>query len=147
MERWLKDKPADVEYRRMPAILGEHWALLAKAFYTAEALGIADRIHRPLFDAIHAQKRRMDNEERIRDFFVEQGISKEDFDKTFNSFWVDAKVRGAREMSRRYQAHATPSVVINGKYILNPDNSDGNFNTMIKIMDYLIEKERAANKG
>ena len=147
MERWLKDKPADVEYRRMPAILGENWALLAKAFYTAEALGVADRIHRPLFDAIHAQKRRMDNEARIRDFFVEQGVSKGDFDKTFNSFWVDTKVRGAREMSRRYQAQATPSVVINGKYILNPDNSDGNFNTMIKIMDYLIDKERAANKG
>jgi len=38
-------------------------------------------------------------------------------------------------------------VVINGKYILNPDNAHGNFNTMIKIMNYLIDKERAANKG
>jgi thiol:disulfide interchange protein DsbA len=147
MERWLKQKPADVVYRRMPAILGDHWALLAKAFYTAEALGIADRIHRPLFDAIHAQKRRMDSEDDIMKFFAEQGVSNDDFRKTFNSFWVDAKVRAAREMSRRYQAQATPSVVINGKYILNPDNSDGNFNTMIKIMDYLIDKERAVNKG
>ena len=80
-------------------------------------------------------------------FFVEQGVSKDDFTKTFNSFWVDAKVRSAREMSRRYQAQATPSVVINGKYILNPDNTDGNFNTMIKVMDYLIDKERADSKG
>jgi thiol:disulfide interchange protein DsbA len=147
VERWLKTKPADVEYRRMPAILGEHWALLAKAYYTEEALGIVDRIHQPLFDAIHAQKRRMDSEDRIMEFFVEQGVSKEDFQKTFNSFWVDAKVRSAREMSRRYQAQATPSVVINGKYILNPDNTDGNFNTMIKVMDYLIDKERGDKKG
>ena len=55
--------------------------------------------------------------------------------------------RNAREMSHRYQAQATPSVVINGKYILNPDNSDGNLNEMIKIMNFLIDKERAANKG
>lgn len=147
MERWAKNLPADVEYRRMPAILGENWAFLAKAYYTAEALGVTGRIHRPLFDAIHAEKRRLDTEDRLADFFAEQGVSKEDFKKAFNSFWVDAKVRNAEEMSRRYQAQATPSVVINGKYILNPDNTQGNFNTMIKIMDYLIAKERAAGKG
>ena len=145
--RWAKNKPADVVYRRMPAILGEHWALLARAFYTAEALGITDRIHQPLFDAIHAEKRRMDSEDAIMAFFAEHGVSNDAFRKTFNSFAINAKVNRAREMSRRYQAQATPSVVINGKYILNPDNSDGNFNTMIKIMDYLIDKERAGNKG
>jgi len=147
VERWLKDKPTDVEYRRMPAILGENWALLAKAYYTAEALGITERIHQPLFDAIHAQKRRMDSEEQIMEFFAEQGVSNDDFRKTFNSFWVDTKVRSAREMTHSYQAQATPSMVINGKYILNPDNTGGNFNTMMKIVDYLIGKERAANKG
>ena len=147
MERWLKQKPADVAYRRMPAILAPHWELLAKAYYAAQALGIADRIHRPLFDAIHAQKRRMDTEERVMDFFVEQGVSKDDFKKAFNSFWVDAKLRSAKEMSRRYQAHATPSVVVNGKYILNPDDTHGSFNTMIKVINFLIDKERAANKG
>ena len=148
LARWLKNKPADVVYRRMPAIFSDRWALLGRAFCTAQALGIVDRIHQPLFDAIHAEKRRMDSEEALMAFFAEQGVSNDDFRKTFHSFAVDAKVRRAREMSRRYQAQATPSVVINGKYILNPDNSDGNFNTMIKIMDYLIDKERAAiNKG
>jgi len=147
MERWAKQLPADVEYRRMPAILAPHWELLAKAFYTAEALGVTQHIHRPLFDAIHAEKRRMDSPGRIEQFFIEQGVSKDDFEKTFNSFWVDAKVRNAKEMSRRYHAEATPSVVINGKYILNPDNSQGNFNTMIRIMNFLIDKERADTKG
>jgi len=147
MERWMKQKPADVEYRRMPAILGDNWALLAKGYYTAETLGIVDRIHRPLFDAIHAQKRRMDSEEALMAFFAEQGVSNDDFRKAYNSFAVDAKVRRAREMGSRYHTQATPSVVVNGKYIINPDNAEGNFNTMIKIIDYLIDKERAANKG
>jgi thiol:disulfide interchange protein DsbA len=146
MARWLKSKPADVVYRRMPAIFSDRWALLGRAFYTAQALGIVDRIHQPLFDAIHAEKRRMDSEQALMAFFAEHGVSNDEFRKTFHSFAVDAKVRRAREMSRRYQAQATPSVVINGKYILNPDNADGNFNTMIKIMNYLIDKERAAMK-
>ncbi|MEK7322416.1 MAG: thiol:disulfide interchange protein DsbA/DsbL, partial [Pseudomonadota bacterium] len=142
LERWVKQLPADVEYRRMPATLAEHWIIHARAFYAAEALGVLDKIHKPLFDAIHAQKRRLDTEERLMEFFAEQGVSNDDFKKTFNSFSVEAKVRRAKEMSRRYQTEATPSIVINGKYILNPGQVEGNFNAMLKVMDFLIEKER-----
>lgn len=142
LERWAKQLPADVEFRRMPATLAEHWVIHARAFYTAEALGALDKIHKPLFDAIHAQKRRLDTEERLMEFFAEQGVGNDDFKKTFNSFSVEAKVRRAKEMSRRYTTEATPSVVINGKYLLNSGQVDGNFNTMVKIMDFLIDKER-----
>lgn len=142
-ERWAKQQPADVEYRRMPAILADHWTILARAYYTADALGVLDKTHRALFDAIHAQKRRMDTEERIMEFFAEHGVSNDDFKKTFHSFAVDAKVRRALEMTRRYNTEATPSVIINGKYIVNPGQTDGNFNTMLKVMDTLVEKERA----
>lgn len=142
LERWVKRLPADVEYRRMPAILAGHWTVHANAYYTAEALGILDKIHKPLFDAMHAQKRRLDTEERLMEFFAEQGVSNEDFKKTFHSFSVEAKVRRAKEMSRRYETNATPSVVINGKYILDSGQVNGNYNSMLKVMDTLIEQER-----
>lgn len=143
LERWAKQLPADVDYRRMPAVLADHWTILARAYYTAEALGVLNKTHKALFDAIHAQKRRLDTEDRIMEFFAEQGVSNDDFKKTFNSFAVEAKVRRAQEMTRRYNTEATPSVVINGKYIVNSGQVDGNFNTMIKVMDFLIDKERA----
>lgn len=143
LERWAKQAPADVQYRRMPATLAEHWTILARAYYTAEALGVLDKTHKALFDAIHAQKRRLDTEERLADFFAEHGVSKDDFKKTFTSFAVEAKVRRAAEMTRRYNTEATPSVVVNGKYIINSGQADGNFNTMLKVIDYLVDKERA----
>lgn len=143
LERWAKQAPADVEFRRMPAILADHWTILARGYYTAEALGALDKIHKPLFDAIHAQKRRIDTEERLMEFFAEHGVSNDDFKKTFNSFTVEAKVRRALEMTRRYNTEATPSVVVNGKYIINSGQTDGNFNTMLKVIDHLVDKERA----
>lgn len=145
LERWSKRLPDDVEFRRMPAVLAEHWAIHTRAYYAAEALGALDKIHKPLFDAIHAQKRRLDTEERLMEFFAEHGVSKEDFKKTFHSFAVEAKVRRAVEMSRRYNTEATPSVVINGKYIVNSGQTDGNFNTMMKVINFLVEKERAGS--
>ena len=50
---WLKNKPDDVEFVRMPAIVGPPWELLAKAYYTAVFLGVMDTMHYALFDAIH----------------------------------------------------------------------------------------------
>ena len=146
MERWAKTRPDYVNYVRMPAILRDNWNLLAGAFYTAEALGIVDKIHRPLFDAIHKQRRHIDSEEDLMKFFGEFGVSNEDFKKTFHSFAVNSKVRRADLMTNRYHVHGTPSVVVNGKYIVDPGMAQNDFATMIKIIDFLIKKEHN-NKG
>lgn len=144
IERWSKKKAADIEYRRMPAIFREDWAILARAYYTAEALGIVEKTHQPLFDAIHAQKRRLDTEDQLAAFFVEHGVKEDDFRKAFHSFAVEAKVKRSKEMSVRYRAEATPSIVVNGKYIMNPDQAGKSLNDMLKVVDFLVEKERAA---
>ncbi len=143
LERWLKNKPDDVVYIRMPAILSDSWALLARAYYAAEALGKLEEIHQPLFKAIHEQKRRFSTERDVAAFFAEHGVSNEDFRKVFHSFSVESKVRRARQMTRRYHIQGTPSVVINGKYRSNPGMSRG-FDNLIRVIDFLVEKERRA---
>jgi len=140
VEKWLKTKPANVSYIRMPAILREEWSLHARAFYAAEILGIQERIHAPLFDAIHIEKRRLFSEDALMQFFEEFGVSNEEFRNAFHSFMVDSKVRRARQMTRRYQIRGTPAVVINGKYVTGPGMAQG-FDNMIKVIDYLVKKE------
>lgn len=140
VEKWLKTKPANVEYIRMPAILRESWALGARAFYTAKILGKLPQIHEPLFNAIHNEKRRLNTEAAMSQFFAEHGVKPETFRKTFHSFAVDTKVRRARLMTRRYHTMGTPSVVINGKYRTDPGMSKG-FENLIHVMDFLIAKE------
>jgi thiol:disulfide interchange protein DsbA len=145
IEKWLKTKPDDVDFTRMPAILREEWSLHARAYYTAETLGILDKIHKPLFDAIHVEKRYLFSEDALMQFFEEFGISNEDFRNTFHSFAVDSKVRRARQMSKRYMAMGTPAVVVNGKYLTGPGMAKG-FDNLIKVVDFLVAKERAAKK-
>ncbi|HHM04380.1 MAG TPA: thiol:disulfide interchange protein DsbA/DsbL [Gammaproteobacteria bacterium] len=146
MERWVKRQGGKISYRRMPAILAPHWAIHARAYYTAQALGALEQTHRALFDAIHIHKRRLDTEERLAGFYAEHGVDKEEFKKVFHSFTVETQFRRAQEMSRRYQVHATPSVVINGKYILNSE-VPGGFNGMLRIMDKLVKEELNARAG
>jgi len=146
VERWLKTLPENVNYVRLPAILRENWTLHAKAFYTAEALGVLDKTHAALFNAIHNQKRRLDTEEKLFEFYAEQGVDMTEFRKVFNSFSTDSKVRRARLMTQRYDTQGTPSVIVNGKYRIDPGMAQGDFATMIKIIDFLVNKDNK-NKG
>jgi thiol:disulfide interchange protein DsbA len=140
LERWLKNKPDNVEFVRLPAIFNSTLALYARAFYAAEALGVLDQIHQPFFEAIHLQKRRMNSEEEIAQLFVEHGVDRDKFDKAFRSFAVEAKVRRAAELGKRYGVRATPSMVVNGKYITDPGKTNG-FRGMIETVNALVEKE------
>lgn len=143
IERWLKTKPDNVKFVQLPAIFNGTLAMYARAFYAAEALGALDKIHKPFFEAIHLQKRRMNTEAEIADLFAENGVDKKDFEKAFRSFAVEAKVRRASELGRRYGVQATPSMVVNGKYITDPGKTNG-FQGMINTVNALVEKE---NKG
>lgn len=141
LERWLKTKPDNVKFVQLPAIFNNVLAIYARAFYTAESLGVLDKIHKPFFEAIHMQKRRMNTEAEIAELFVEHGVEREKFDKTFRSFAVESKVRRAAELGRRYGVQATPSMVVNGKYITDPGKTNG-FRGMINTVDSLIEQEQ-----
>src|SRR6187455_1060271 len=39
---WLKRKPADVEFKRVPAVFNDTWLQYARVYYTLEALGVVD---------------------------------------------------------------------------------------------------------
>jgi len=143
MEQWLANKPDDVEFVRMPAIVGPPWELLAKAFYTAEFLGVMDTMHLALFDYLHKDKKKIINEAELQAFFVEQGVSNEDSRNTYTSFAVAMKGNNSKLMTQRYGITGVPTIIVNGKYNTSGSLAGSNEN-IIKVMDYLIAQERTA---
>lgn len=141
--RWLKNKPADVEFVRLPAIVGPRWKPLARAYYTAEVLGVLDKTHEALFKAIHEQHQRLTTDAEIEEFFIAQGVSKEDFRKAYNSFAVVTKLNNAELMTRRYAIKGVPTLIVNGKYSTSGSLAGSNAN-ILKVVDYLVTQERAA---
>ncbi len=141
VHKWLESKPGDVTFVRIPAVLGKGWELLAKAYFTADLLGVLDKVHGELFSTIHEKNKKIQNEKMLREFFVAQGVSGEDFDKTINSFAVTVKVNNARMMTRNYRITGVPTVIVNGKYSTSASQAGSNPN-MMAVIDYLVEQER-----
>jgi thiol:disulfide interchange protein DsbA len=142
IEPWQESAPDYVSYIRMPVLFQRAWEPLGRAYYVAEAMGVVDQIHMPLFDALHKQRRRLTNDEDIADFFAEQGIDREAYLKTAKSFAVETKMRRTVTLTQRYGISGTPSIVINGKYLAMARMAGGN-NELIQLIDYLVKKEAA----
>jgi thiol:disulfide interchange protein DsbA len=140
VNRWLKTKPDNVEFVRIPAVFQPAWELHARAYYTAEILGVLDKTHSAMFEAIHGQRRPMSSEQQIMEFFAEHGVKNEDFKRVFHSFAVEAKVRRAKDLSHRYGIDGVPSLIVNGKYRTGATLAGGNAN-IFKVVDFLVAKE------
>ena len=143
LEDWLKNKPDDVAFRRVPGILGKNWIAHARAYFTAEKLGIVDKIHRPLFDAIHRDRKNIMSESALRDFFAQQGVDKKQFDDIYQSDEVSDMVKSAFSEGQAFGLTGVPAIVVNGKYLTSASQAGGN-KELISVIGQLTEQERSA---
>ncbi len=143
LEAWLENKPENVSFIRVPAPLNPKWTVHAQFYYAAEILGLADKLHTPLFKAMHEEKRKLYDKESLIDFAVEQGVDRQKFVDALNSFGVYVKVQNARKLGQRYQLDGVPAIGINGKYKTSGSLA-GSYNKMFEIVSKLIAKETTA---
>ena len=143
IEPWKNKLPADVTFRGIPAVWHEKMELHAKAYYTAEALGVLDKMHKVLFQAMNVDRKPLASQKEIAALFVANGVSEEDFNKAFSSFGVNSQVKQGIAMAKAAQITGTPALMVNGKYHISGRKA-GTQSDMLKVADYLIEKERAA---
>lgn len=149
---WLRKKPADVAFRRVPAVFQESWMPLTQAYYAFDAMGVVDKLHYDVFAAIHEQKLRLMDSAALFDWVAKRGVDRQKFVDTFNSFGV--KNRGARsiEMTRNYDIPGTPALTVDGKYLvapsmfLKPDRSV-DYERFFRVLDQVIAMARKDRAG
>lgn len=118
LHNWLKDKPANVNFEQMPAVLNNpNWIFMGKVFFTAKELGVLEQSHLPFFTALHRDRKSLFTVEEIAAFFTQFGVKESDFTSTFNSFKVDQLVRQAMRTTQAYGIDGVPAVIVNGKYL------------------------------
>jgi len=146
LSAWLKRKPADVEFRRMPAVFQDSWLPFARIYYTIEALGLVDKLHHDVFAAIHNQKIRLQEPKVLFDWAASKGVDPKKFADAYNSFSVQSLTRRAAETTRRYNVPFTPAVVVNGHYLTGPSmTSSGasiDYDRFFKVLDQLVATSR-----
>jgi len=143
LNAWVKKQASDVYFKRMPGLPNASWAPMAKAFYAMETLGVSEKLHTLLFEAIHKQKTLNPTDEKAAIEWVTQksGLDKLKVEQAFKSFTINTNLNRAAQTFRASGATGVPSLIIDGKYITSSTMSGGNANAL-KVADYIIENVR-----
>lgn len=141
LEAWIKKLPADVVIKRVPVRFNAGMEPQQRLYYTLEALGKIDQLHRMVFTAIHDQHQPMNTADRIADWAAKQGLDKAQFTAAYNSFGVQSKVQRAAKLSENYQIDGVPTLAINGRYLTSPAQAGSNA-AALQVADFLIAQAR-----
>lgn len=139
LEPWLKTAPSDVNFARVPVVFEPNWTILARAYYVAYALGVQDKITPAIFKALHEQGLKINNAQDLENFFVQQGVSKQDVESALNSSpAIDMDMAKGSALMRQYQIVAIPTIIVDGKYMTNLMLTNGDTKKLVQIVNYLV---------
>ncbi len=145
LNAWVKTTPQDVAMRRIPAVLNESWAQLAKAYYAMEAMGVADKYHDDMFNAIHVDGLDVGKDAVLFDWASKVGMNRKAFIAAYQSFGVQSKVMRANQLTRDAKITGVPSFVVDGKYVTS-EAMTGSEAALFSTLDELIAKARQEHK-
>ncbi|MCY4127973.1 MAG: thiol:disulfide interchange protein DsbA/DsbL [Gammaproteobacteria bacterium] len=140
LEDWLPKQDHRVKFVREHVIFSVTSLSLAKAFYAAEELGVTEKIHIPMFTAIHVNGLRMNQLDLLVRLFEGRGeTSATDFRTAYNSFNVENRVRRSDALVRGWRIDSTPTMVVDGRYIAGGTHTRTN-RQILDVVDFLVEK-------
>ncbi|MEQ1879789.1 MAG: thiol:disulfide interchange protein DsbA/DsbL [Burkholderiales bacterium] len=142
IQAWLASIPTDVSYLRIPALRRTEWVPLARLFFALQELGDLERSHSEVYREIHDHGRNLGDFSQLSAWADQHGIDRNRLKDTLESDRVAAMVQQARDATIAYGIKATPSLVVDGRYLTNATMA-GSVVAMIGILDALIDKARA----
>ena len=142
---WKARQPAYVRFTPVAAPFGGYWMPYAKAFYAADSMGLREKTHDAMFQAVHVDRSlpaQGVTDEQIAAFYASHGANAQEFANTMSSFAVDARMKRATQFLQRSGADATPTIIVDGKYRIA---SGQPYEDVLRITDHLVARARAEN--
>lgn len=119
LSAWEKTMPKDVELTYVPTIFRDSWEPMARTFYALESLGQLHQLHDALYQAWNVDSVDLSDEAKILDFVAPRGVDRAKFSAAYNSFSMQSRVTRAKQMIRSYGITGTPTLVVDGKYLVS----------------------------
>jgi thiol:disulfide interchange protein DsbA len=141
LARWLAQAPGYVALIRVPALSSQSWEPFAKLYYTLEIMGEATRLHWPVYDNVHFDDVRLNEENVMLDWVSRNGVERQEFAEVYRSPQVQAKVARARDMVKTYGVRGVPSIVVDGKYLTSARLAGGT-RELVRMLDDLVRQAR-----
>lgn len=142
LSKWLKQLPKDVAFKRVPVAFRDDFVPQQRLYYALEAMGLLDKLHTKVFEAIHGQKQRLARAQDIGPWIASQGVNEAQFMAQYNSFSANAKIRRAVQLQEAYRVEGVPALGIAGRFYTD-GALGGSMARALQIADALVAEVRA----
>ncbi len=140
IDAWSKKLPKDVEFKRVPAVFNQQWEIAGRVYYALESLGQLERLHKPLFDAIHKDGLRITSEKALAEWLNKNGVDVGKFAAATKSFTVESKIKRAHQLIELAKLDGVPALAVNGRYVVTTEA--GSHEKMLAAADQLVVQAR-----
>ena len=138
---WVDRLPADVNFIQVPVVFGRSWEMHARMFWVAKNIELLERIHEPLFNAIHREGQRLQRVDDVVAFFERFGADPALVKRELDSFATESALRLADARTRAYGIRGVPAFVVDGRHVTGIAQAGGE-DRLFDLLDELIEKSR-----
>jgi len=158
VDKLKKDLPPNAVMNYVPAAFNtaEDWPMFQRAYLTAKTMGVADKSHDAMFDAVWKTnelaimdgthiKSPLPTIEDAAKFYTKYGVKADDFVATANSFTMNTRVKQADAYVKSAGVEVTPTIIVNGKYRVTTTSAGGSWEKAEELVMYLIRKESGAH--
>jgi len=135
----------------------ENFPLFQRAYFAAKALGVAEKAHDAMFDAVWKTGELASDDlatgrpkpqsawpklDDVAKFYAKYGVDPKQFVAVANSFSINTQMKRADDMVKAYGVDATPTIIVNGKYRFTIGDAGG-YAQSIELTKWLVAKEAA----
>ena len=139
--QWVKNAPKDVVVNRIPVAFREDFAPQQRLFFTLEAMGLLEKIHIKVFQAIHVERLTLNTDASILAWVEKQGVDKNKFADIAKSFGVASKLKRAVQLQNDFKIEGVPSLGVAGKFYVDGTLA-GNMERALQITESLLSQAR-----
>lgn len=144
LNAWARKLPKNVVLKRQPVIFSDKLEPMARAFFALEALGVVERLHGDLFNAIHVEDQDLSNPDAFFDWGAQHGLDRTQLKNAFHSFTTATKVNRAKQLQRAYKVAGVPALAVNGKYLTSASMTGSNGRTLQVVSELIAQEGKGA---
>jgi len=153
---WVKKQGNAISFKRVPVDFGQGQAVLARMYYTLEALGKLEALHTKIFEEIHTKHQGLNTDQQVLNFVAKNGVDKKKYEDMSKSFAITTKIGRAKALQTAYNIDSVPMVFVDGRYMTSPALVMGanpkmtevqSEQSLMQVLDVLMLKAQKDRKG
>lgn len=142
--QWAKAHKNQLLLKKVPVVFNKSWEYYAKAYYTAHALSKENKLSPALFKAILKEKKKLDSNDAMIQFFKNQGVDEAIALSAFkHSPSINIEVNHSKEQMAAYRINAVPAIVVGNCFKTDLQMAKSE-ERLFAILDYLVKQKKAA---